>query len=348
MLRACLRENLGRVDPSAAEATRGRRPGPVDHVGPRRDRADGRAVPGAGTHELRAVMAWHCHAILDVDGATAEAAALSQEVRDGHAPVTVALAALCLEALLRLRTDVGVGTSPSHDALRSVWRANSRTSGNGLLAVVAPEMHQAALHLGAPALADEVLRTVRDRLAGTDQVSLMEAAEHAAHRRTTEAARWLAAVDLVSPRALDPVTALRGRVLKAVLAARDGDRAAAHGTISQALATADRTRVLLPLLDHPLEVSAILAEGLGRFGRLNALAEQVRGLVAAPDTDEELTAREAQVLTELASLRTVPEMAQALGVSENTVKTHLRNVYRKLGTSSRRQTLLAARRGGLL
>lgn len=354
MLRECLSARFQESDPSGYDACvrRAREWGagevnaPIDHA---RTRVavvgDARAPHLPGTDELRAAMAWHRWAILDIDEAAREAASLAEDVRHGDSPATVALAALCLMILVP-RTGTAPGTVQLAGLLPT-WRAGATTSDPRLLAVVAPAVHRAALEHGLLTLRDEVLRTVRDRLPGTDEVSVMEAVEHAAHRHGAEAARWLAAVDLCRG-GTDPMTALRGRLLQAVLAARHGDRATAHTAMSRALDTADRTRILLPFLEHRLEVAAILADGLGRFGRLNPLAEQIRGLAAPAAAEDGLTVREAQVLTELASLRTVPEMAEALGVSENTIKTHLRNVYRKLGTSSRRQTLMAARRSGLL
>lgn len=47
-------------------------------------------------------------------------------------------------------------------------------------------------------------------------------------------------------------------------------------------------------------------------------------------------------------MRTVEEIADSLYVSGNTVKTHLRSIYRKLGVTSRREAVIIARRIGLL
>jgi len=46
-----------------------------------------------------------------------------------------------------------------------------------------------------------------------------------------------------------------------------------------------------------------------------------------------LTATETQVLNALSSVRGIKRMADALGLSENTVKFHLRNMFRKTGTT---------------
>ncbi|TDU83331.1 ATP/maltotriose-dependent transcriptional regulator MalT [Kribbella voronezhensis] len=62
----------------------------------------------------------------------------------------------------------------------------------------------------------------------------------------------------------------------------------------------------------------------------------------------QLTAREADVLDELALGSSYTEIAQALFITENTVKTHLMSLYRKLGVEKRSAALRVARSAGLL
>lgn len=64
--------------------------------------------------------------------------------------------------------------------------------------------------------------------------------------------------------------------------------------------------------------------------------------------EEPLTRAELSVLRFLSSHMTNTEIAESLVVSVNTVKTHLRSIYRKFGVSTRRDAIRAADRLGLL
>ena len=74
--------------------------------------------------------------------------------------------------------------------------------------------------------------------------------------------------------------------------------------------------------------------------------EETRG--RAVDPVHPLTDRELAVLHLLPSARSQREIATELYVSLNTVKTHCRAIYRKLGVSDRRAAVQAARERGLL
>ncbi len=61
-----------------------------------------------------------------------------------------------------------------------------------------------------------------------------------------------------------------------------------------------------------------------------------------------LTPRERTVLKLLASGRDMPQIAGAMGVSEHTVRTHMQNVYSKLGVHSRLDVIRFAAKHGLV
>lgn len=52
------------------------------------------------------------------------------------------------------------------------------------------------------------------------------------------------------------------------------------------------------------------------------------------DASKVLSQQQYAIVQGLADKKSVPEIAQALGVSENTVNTHLRQIRKRLGVSS--------------
>jgi len=67
-----------------------------------------------------------------------------------------------------------------------------------------------------------------------------------------------------------------------------------------------------------------------------------------PDDPAPLTARELDVLEQLSLGGGNADLARALFVSENTVKSHLASIYRKLEVDRRVDALRVARSHGLL
>ncbi len=72
------------------------------------------------------------------------------------------------------------------------------------------------------------------------------------------------------------------------------------------------------------------------------------GQAADEGAFEALTDRELSVLAYLPTMSSNTEIAQALGISVNTVKQHLKTINRKLGVANRRDAVRVARRFGLL
>jgi DNA-binding NarL/FixJ family response regulator len=64
---------------------------------------------------------------------------------------------------------------------------------------------------------------------------------------------------------------------------------------------------------------------------------------ASQPLEEDLSERELEVLALLASGRTNSEIARDLYIAVGTVKTHVNNIYRKLGTRNRAEALTRAR-----
>ena len=89
----------------------------------------------------------------------------------------------------------------------------------------------------------------------------------------------------------------------------------------------------------------------GIAGRYLARVEARHGRAERPQVDgpvEELTERELSVVRYLPSQLSQREIANELYVSLNTVKSHCKAIYRKLGVDGRKPAVQAARDHGLL
>ncbi|WP_218022764.1 helix-turn-helix transcriptional regulator, partial [Cellulomonas biazotea] len=176
--------------------------------------------------------------------------------------------------------------------------------------------------------------------------------EDAVRAAADEHADLAALGEIVAAHARTPaevVSALRGALAVAAV-----DEPAAHRLLERALDVAERAGVRRPFVELEPVLHDLLVEHL-RWG--SAHEEVVAALVAgdAPRRGPrgawgslELTEREHQVLVRLRSTMTTTEIAAALFVSGNTVKTHQRSIYRKLGVAGRRDALRVAAERGLL
>jgi LuxR family maltose regulon positive regulatory protein len=184
----------------------------------------------------------------------------------------------------------------------------------------------------------------------TGESHVLRAVSQAHRGRTDSAGRLLAPVLSEEITCVVPVTLLEAWILEARLADRAADEPRAHAALIQALTIGASHELLRPFVASGEVMHDLLARGAGRFGRLETFAARLRA--AFPPADREklecLTTRELQLLVELPSLRTADEIAASMFVSVNTVKTHLRGIYRKLGVNSRREAIVLARRRGLL
>ena len=79
---------------------------------------------------------------------------------------------------------------------------------------------------------------------------------------------------------------------------------------------------------------------------MRRLRQELAGLSQAAPL-EPLTDREATVLRLLRGTLSLREIGQELHLSPNTIKTHTRVIYRKLGVSTRRQAVEQGHRSGI-
>jgi LuxR family maltose regulon positive regulatory protein len=125
--------------------------------------------------------------------------------------------------------------------------------------------------------------------------------------------------------------------------------------LDQALADAAPERLVAPFfsagtarLPDLLQRLVLLRTVHSGFAR--ALLDTVEPAVQgdSPGLVEQVTEREKTVLRYLATMLSNAEIAEAMFLSPNTVKVHLRHVYRKLDVTSRRAAVRRARELRLL
>jgi len=137
----------------------------------------------------------------------------------------------------------------------------------------------------------------------------------------------------------------------AQLAAEAGAQQASFDALTHAVRLAAPDRLVGLVAAAGPGTSALLAANRGRFGRhegfVDAVLERAPAEVGSAGA-EALSPTEREILRELPTHHSVAEIAALRGVSVNTVKTHLKGIYRKLGATGRRQAVDAARAQGLL
>lgn len=122
--------------------------------------------------------------------------------------------------------------------------------------------------------------------------------------------------------------------------------------LDRALGLAEDDSVRLPLYKPTHRMVSALVRHLEVVGTHRDLIEWSLDTGSGRDTRSQgpisLTEREGAVLLYLQTMSSNAEIARSLCVSENTVKQHLKSIYRKLSVSSRRDAVRVARASGLL
>jgi LuxR family transcriptional regulator, maltose regulon positive regulatory protein len=295
------------------------------------------------------LVSWAAYLRADTPTAQANAALAVGSLGDHNEP-DVELAVRSLEA-----TVAADGPAP-FEAVRRYRRTFARLAdaqmSPALLAYALPALVRICLDLGERAWAREFADAAVSRCPSPGEPRLLRAMLLHDAGSTDAARRDVDAITCGDAPCHLPTTEVIARVLAAELHSRLGHATRAHEQLVAALHEAEPIELVRPFLDSDV-VHDLLVAGRGRFGRHEPF---VQGLLAAasPSTDAHpasgarLTAGELAVLRELPSLLTIPEIAEVRCVSVNTVKTHLRAVYRKLDVTGRREAVEVARRRGLL
>ena len=143
-------------------------------------------------------------------------------------------------------------------------------------------------------------------------------------------------------------------LLYAAAVDRIGDGDASHEALERALGMAEAEGIRRPFIDEGVPVRALLEQHLERATAhaafITDLLDHMDVRRPAPDGElrSPLTERELVVLGHLPSEMTARDIADALTVSETTVRTHLRHIYGKLDADGRRDAVRRARELRLL
>jgi LuxR family maltose regulon positive regulatory protein len=221
-----------------------------------------------------------------------------------------------------------------------------------------------------PPWLDRQLSVIESRVCAAtgDIQAALAAAGRAGSEDSPEAAvalahAWAAAGDSdTATRALAPVLAARAvpdRVrlyawlVDARLGYTSGDRAHGHRSLAAALRLAEPEQLRLPFVLERSWISPVLRQnpdlteahrrllpdpGHTRLPATPTGPDQARALPAEPLSD-----REREVLRHISGMLSTAEVASEMYISVNTVKTHLRTIYRKLAASHRGEAVRRAR-----
>jgi LuxR family maltose regulon positive regulatory protein len=143
-------------------------------------------------------------------------------------------------------------------------------------------------------------------------------------------------------------TVIESVMLQALAHDAAGDAPAAHAALHRAVTLAEPEGYVRLFIDEGAPMAAILKA----LRKLSTAPAYVNRLIAASTTAakpaaqpliDPLSERELEVLRLLGGDLGGPDIARRLSVSLNTLRTHTKNIYAKLGVTSRREAVRQAR-----
>jgi LuxR family transcriptional regulator, maltose regulon positive regulatory protein len=236
--------------------------------------------------------------------------------------------------------------------LRLLERLGDADVSPALLGYAAPLVLQICLDLGerhwAHTVAEIAIRRARD----PGEPALLRAMLQLDAGQPAAARRELAPVFEGTATCHLVTTEVRAWLLGAEIERRAGNRTMAQERLRRALALAEPAQLLQPFTESQ-RFAELLISGKGRYGHREAFVETILERLsttsgAADDALLRLTPAEMEILRDLPSLLSLREIAEARSISVNTVKSHLRAIYRKLDFDGRRSAVETARLRGLL
>ena len=173
------------------------------------------------------------------------------------------------------------------------------------------------------------------------------------------AAQVLAGASVTATDQVPDLLRLEAWLLEAELGYGGGAPDRGRQALEQALKLAEKERVLLPFaiqrawIEPVLRHDSSLAEAFRCLFQLPVAAGRPLSRPDAADQAasvivEKLSGRELEVLRHVSRMLSTAEIAEVMYLSVNTVKSHLKSIFRKLGVSHRREAVRRARQLALL
>jgi LuxR family transcriptional regulator, maltose regulon positive regulatory protein len=271
------------------------------------------------------------------------------------------------------QADAALGVSPDRLIATVAYLVTAGGAlAEGRAAVAAQIITRARSGWPVPAWLDQQLSLVESRActAAGDTPAALAAAQPVGNGTSPEAAvtlahAWAAAGDYDNARhALAPVLAadsgapdqvrLQAWLVDARLSYTSSDPAGGRRSLASALRLAEREQLRLPFAVEHSWLGPVLRRDPELAGTHQRLLASVPGHEQLPAparaTDQPpvlmvtpLTEREREVLVHVSGMLSIAEVANEMYISVNTVKTHLRSIYRKLATARRGEAVRRAR-----
>ena len=248
-----------------------------------------------------------------------------------------------------------------HQAALEAFAAGAQTQSllTGVHAFATPVVGWLAATQARLGMLDEARETLTGCSAEPGRMGFIYNARAAICMAEGEPAAALEAVREVlanTPTAGPPFTLVEAHLRAGIAHLALDDRDAAAAAAEEALSAAEPDRLIFPfVLTEAAELLSALPRHKTAHGALLADIVDVLQGTSTPSTDreplsqpDELSPSELRVLRYLPTNMTRPEIARELYVSINTVNTHIRNIYAKLGARDRSSAVERARELRLL
>lgn len=215
--------------------------------------------------------------------------------------------------------------------------------------------HRMALAQSGACVAEGAVQAAVDAAESADPRSHLDAA-------VALAQAWLAAGNARAARQALPAphaaaapdyARVEAWLVEARLSYRADDRVRGHRSLEQALRLASAEQLRLPFIMERAWIRPVLRRDPGLADAYRPLLEpdviSSRQVAPPPPGDaaplivEQLSQREREVIRYMSEMMSTAEIAAEMYISVNTVKTHLKSIYRKLAAAHRREAVRRAR-----